>query len=44
MNAKLFSQFLDLVYVTDGKADSIVKAIMEVLDKKQERIQQVPRC
>lgn len=37
MNAEgeLFSQFLDLVHVTDGKADSIVKAIMEVLAKKQ---------
>ena len=37
MNAEgqLYSQFLDLVHVTDGKADSIVTAIKGVLDKKK---------
>jgi hypothetical protein len=30
----LYSQFLDLVTVSDGRADTIVKAIREVLTKK----------
>ena len=32
---QLFSQFLDLVNVIDGKADTIVAAIKEVLHKKK---------
>lgn len=37
MNAEgqLYSQFLDLVHVTDGKTDSIIAALKEVLDKKK---------
>lgn len=37
MNAEgqLYSQFLDLVHLTDGKADTILAAIKEVLYKKK---------
>lgn len=32
---QLFSQFLDLVNVSDGKADTIVATVKEVLHKKK---------
>ncbi len=32
---QLYSQFLDLVHITDGKADSIVAAMKEVLHTKK---------
>ncbi|KAK5900707.1 hypothetical protein CgunFtcFv8_025642 [Champsocephalus gunnari] len=33
-NGLLYSQFLDLVTVSDGRADTIVKAIRTILTKK----------
>jgi len=31
---KVYCQFLDLICLTDGKADSIVAAIKDIIDKK----------
>lgn len=31
---KVFCQFLDLIYLTDGKADSILAALRNIIHKK----------